>query len=127
VTAQQSNQIACGTSAGDSLAVQGIGWAWLEDPARQWKISEADYKEREYWDDYIAAFEEMLRKTSTEYAPWFVIPSNHKWFRDLAVSHIITSTLEKLDMKLPKPTVDLADIKRKYHATAAEEKASKDK
>jgi PPK2 family polyphosphate:nucleotide phosphotransferase len=93
----------------------------LDDPARQWKISEADYKERTYWDDYIAAFEEMLRKTSTEYASWFVIPSNHKWFRDLAISQIITRTLEDLDMKLPTSTVDLADIKRKYHKAVEEE------
>ncbi len=95
----------------------------LDDPARQWKISDADYKERGYWDDYIAAFEDMLRKTSTDYAPWFVIPSNHKWFRDLAISQIITRTLEKLDMKLPKPTVDLADIARKYHEAAQEQNA----
>jgi PPK2 family polyphosphate:nucleotide phosphotransferase len=90
----------------------------LDDPARQWKISDADYKERGYWDDYIAAFEDMLHRTSTKHAPWFVIPANHKWFRDLAISQIITSTLESLDMKLPKPTVDLADIRRKYHAAA---------
>jgi PPK2 family polyphosphate:nucleotide phosphotransferase len=93
----------------------------LNDPARQWKISEADYKERTYWDDYIAAFEDMLRKTSMYYAPWFVIPSNHKWFRDLAISQIITRSLENLDMKLPKPTVDLADIARKYHEAADEQ------
>lgn len=96
----------------------------LEDPARQWKISEADYKEREYWDDYIAAFEDVLHKTSTDHAPWFIIPSNHKWFRNLAVSQIITSTLEDLGMELPKPTVDLADIKCKYHAAVAEAKAA---
>jgi PPK2 family polyphosphate:nucleotide phosphotransferase len=95
----------------------------LDDPARQWKISEADYKERAYWDDYIAAFEDVLRKTSTEHAPWFVIPSNHKWFRDLAISQIITRSLENLDMKLPKPTVDLADIARKYHQAADEQAA----
>jgi PPK2 family polyphosphate:nucleotide phosphotransferase len=99
----------------------------LDDPARQWKISEADYKERAYWDDYIAAFEDMLRKTSTDYAPWFVIPSNHKWFRDLAISEIITRTLENLDMKLPQPTVDLADIARKYHSAVEEQSAKKKK
>jgi PPK2 family polyphosphate:nucleotide phosphotransferase len=88
----------------------------LDDPARQWKISESDYEERACWDHYIAAFEDMLRKTSTDYAPWFVIPSNHKWFRDLAISRIITDTLENLDIKLPKPAVDLAGIARKYHA-----------
>jgi PPK2 family polyphosphate:nucleotide phosphotransferase len=98
----------------------------LDDPARQWKISEADYKERACWDAYIAAYEDVLRKTSTDYAPWFVIPSNHKWFRDLAVSEIITRTLEDLDMKLPKPTVDLADIKRKYHR-AEEDQADRKK
>jgi PPK2 family polyphosphate:nucleotide phosphotransferase len=97
----------------------------LDDPARQWKISEADYKERSYWDEYIAAFEDMLRKTSTDYAPWFVVPANHKWFRDLAISQIITRTLENLDMKLPNPTVDLADIKRKYHAAVEEAGARK--
>jgi PPK2 family polyphosphate:nucleotide phosphotransferase len=96
----------------------------LDDPTRQWKISDADYGERDYWDDYIAAFEDMLRKTSTDHAPWFVIPSNHKWFRDLAISQIITRRLEDLDMKLPKPSVDLADIARRYHAAAKERGAT---
>jgi len=90
----------------------------LDDPARQWKISESDYKERKYWDDYTKAFEDLLRKTSTPRAPWFVIPSNNKWFRDLAISHIIVKTLENMDMQLPKPTVDLAEIRRQYHRAA---------
>ena len=92
----------------------------LDDPSRRWKISESDYKEREYWDDYIDAFEDMLDKTNTHHAPWFVIPSNHKWFRDLAVLQIITRTLEDLDMKFPEPTVDIADIRRRYHAAEGE-------
>jgi len=96
----------------------------LDDPARRWKISAADYKERKYWDDYIEAFEEMLRKTSTKHAPWYVIPSNHKWFRDLAVSHVINRALEDLNMKLPKPTVNIADIRRQYHQAEAMAKAS---
>ena len=74
----------------------------LDDPARQWKISESDYKEREYWDDYIKAFEDVLNKTSTEHAPWFIIPSNHKWFRDLAISQIIVRPMEDMDMQFPK-------------------------
>jgi PPK2 family polyphosphate:nucleotide phosphotransferase len=90
----------------------------LDDPGRQWKISDSDYKERGFWNDYIAAFEEMLHKTSTEHAPWFVIPSNHKWFRNLAISQIIVRTLEGLHMQLPKPTVDLDEIRRAYHAAA---------
>jgi PPK2 family polyphosphate:nucleotide phosphotransferase len=96
----------------------------LDDPARQWKISESDYKERTYWGDYLKAFEDMLHKTSTARAPWYVIPSNHKWFRNLAVSHIITHTLEGLGMKLPKPTVNLADIRRQYHQAAIKAKAA---
>jgi PPK2 family polyphosphate:nucleotide phosphotransferase len=88
----------------------------LEDPSRHWKISEADYREREYWNHYIDAFEDVLNKTSTSNAPWFVIPANHKWFRDLAISQIVTRTLEDLDMRLPEPCVDIADIRRRYHA-----------
>jgi PPK2 family polyphosphate:nucleotide phosphotransferase len=91
----------------------------LDDPARQWKISEADYKERKYWADYIEAFEDMLSKTSTRHAPWYVIPSNHKWFRDLAVSHIINRAMEDLNMKLPEPTVKIADIRRQYKKAEA--------
>jgi PPK2 family polyphosphate:nucleotide phosphotransferase len=93
----------------------------LDDPARRWKISEADYAEREYWDDYEAAYEDALGKCSTGHAPWFVIPSDHKWFRDLAVSRIIVEAMEKLDLELPEPTVNLADIRRQYHKTAEEE------
>src|SRR5215472_10487084 len=52
----------------------------LDDPARNWKISDSDYKEREYWDAYTKAFEEMFAETSTKHAPWYIIPSNHKWF-----------------------------------------------
>ena len=96
----------------------------LDDPTRRWKISEADYQERAYWIHYVKAFEDMFHKTSTQYAPWFVIPSNHKWFRDLAVSQIVTSTLEDLHMKLPEPAVDLADIRRRHHAAEKETKAS---
>jgi hypothetical protein len=96
----------------------------LDDPARRWKISESDYREREFWDDYVQAFQDMLHKTSTVHAPWFVIPSNNKWFRDLAISQIITRTLEQLDMQLPETAVDLARIRRRYHAAEVETQAS---
>jgi PPK2 family polyphosphate:nucleotide phosphotransferase len=98
----------------------------LDDPTRQWKISESDYDERDYWKDYIEAFEDALSKTSTEHAPWFVIPSNHKWFRDLSISQIITETMEEMKMQLPKPTVNLAEIRRKYHQALDEEKSDED-
>ncbi len=90
----------------------------LDDPARNWKISDSDYKERELWDDYTKAFEDVFAKTSTKHAPWYIIPSNHKWFRNLAVSQIVADTMEDLGMKMPKPTVDLEEIRREYHAAA---------
>ncbi|MDQ0506712.1 polyphosphate kinase 2 family protein [Xanthobacter agilis] len=94
----------------------------LDDPARQWKISEADYKERAFWDQYIAAYEDMLAKCSTKHAPWYVIPSNHKWFRNLAVSKIIEETLDEMNLKLPAPTVDLEQIRKDYHQAVKAEK-----
>ena len=97
----------------------------LDDPGRRWKISESDYAEREYWDDYQKAYEEAISKCSTSYAPWYIIPSNHKWFRNLAVSQIIADTLESLNMQLPEPTVNIDDIRKKYHAALKEEKKEK--
>jgi PPK2 family polyphosphate:nucleotide phosphotransferase len=97
----------------------------LDDPARRWKISETDYSERELWDSYEAAYEDAISKCSTDDAPWFVIPANHKWFRDLAIAKIIAETMERLGIKLPKPSVNLDDIRRKYHATVKEGKSKK--
>ncbi|HRI92510.1 MAG TPA: polyphosphate kinase 2 family protein [Accumulibacter sp.] len=91
----------------------------LDDPARNWKISESDYSERELWPQYVEAYEEALVKTSTAHAPWYVIPANHKWFRNLATSQIIAETMEEMKLKLPPTRVDLEDVRRKYHAAAA--------
>ena len=88
----------------------------LDDPTKQWKISESDYHERAFWDDYVAAFEDALTRCSTEHAPWFVIPADHKWFRNLAVARIVVECLEGMNMKYPQPTVDLEHIRREYHA-----------
>jgi PPK2 family polyphosphate:nucleotide phosphotransferase len=74
----------------------------LHDPRKKWKFSKADASEREYWDDYVSAYEAVLSRCSTEYAPWFIIPSDHKWFRNLAISRIIVETLEEGDMHFPK-------------------------
>jgi PPK2 family polyphosphate:nucleotide phosphotransferase len=90
----------------------------LEDPRHNWKISESDYREREYWDDYMEAYADAFAETSTKHAPWYVIPANHKWFRNLAVSQIVAETMEELKMKLPKPQVDLERIRREYHEAA---------
>jgi PPK2 family polyphosphate:nucleotide phosphotransferase len=85
----------------------------LKDPNRNWKVTEADSKERRRWDDYVTAYEAVLSRCSTSTAPWFVIPANKKWFRNLAVSQIIVETLERMDPKFPKPSVDLSKIKVK--------------
>jgi len=97
--------------------------ARLDDPQRQWKISEADYSERKYWDDYEKAYEAALSRCSTAVAPWYVIPSDQKWFRNLAISRIIVSTLENLGIKVPEPTVDLDDIRRRYCEADATERS----
>jgi len=93
----------------------------IDDPERHWKISEFDYTERKLWNDYQEAYEDAISKTSTKYAPWYVIPSNHKWFRNLAVSNIIVDTLKSLDMKLPAPSVDIEKIRQQYHAAEKEQ------
>ena len=87
----------------------------LDDPARHWKISESDYAERELWNEYIRVYEDALSNTNPAHAPWYVIPADHKWFRNLAVSKIVIEKLESLDMKFPKPQVDINEIRRKYH------------
>ena len=93
----------------------------LGEPDKQWKISDADYTEREYWDVYQQAYVDAISKCSFNYAPWFVIPANRKWFRNLAISQILVETMEDWKMNYPEPTVDLNLIKQKYHAEVAEE------
>jgi PPK2 family polyphosphate:nucleotide phosphotransferase len=85
----------------------------LDDKTRNWKFSLADVKEREYWDKYIVAYEDMLEKCSPEFAPWYIIPAGKKWFRNLAVSQVIVDALERMDLKYPKPQIDLSTIKFK--------------
>jgi polyphosphate kinase 2 (PPK2 family) len=84
----------------------------VDDPEKRWKISEADFNERKFWDDYTAAYEDALTRCSTKVAPWFVIPANKKWFRNLAVSHIIVETLEEMKLKFPPPTIDVKKLKQ---------------
>jgi PPK2 family polyphosphate:nucleotide phosphotransferase len=87
----------------------------LSDPAKQWKISESDYSERKFWDDYMAAYEDALSRCSTSEAPWFLIPSDHKWFRNLAIARIVVEHLEEMNLTFPPPSVDLEHIRREYH------------
>jgi PPK2 family polyphosphate:nucleotide phosphotransferase len=79
----------------------------LTDRNKYWKVSQADFAERKFWDRYMEAYEDALTRCSTAAAPWFIIPSNHKWFRNFAVSKILVETLEGFDMKLPLPPANL--------------------
>ncbi len=85
----------------------------LDDPDRHWKFSEGDLAERERWPEYQRAFQDALVNCSTPHAPWFVIPSNHKWYRDLAVSAIVAETLERMAPEAPKVDLDVKRLKAK--------------
>jgi len=82
----------------------------LDDKTKNWKFSSADVREREYWDQYMEAYQDMLRKCSTDHAPWYVVPANRKWLRNLAVSEIVVRTLEGMGLQYPKPTMDPSTI-----------------
>jgi PPK2 family polyphosphate:nucleotide phosphotransferase len=87
----------------------------IDNPKKNWKISNADYSERPHWQAYTEAFEDAISKCSTDVAPWFVIPANRKWARNLVIADIVAGTLRKLDMRFPEPQVDMNEIRRKYH------------
>jgi PPK2 family polyphosphate:nucleotide phosphotransferase len=81
--------------------------ARFDDPSKRWKFSMGDLEERKLWDDYQAAFDEALTRTSTDVAPWYVIPANHKWFRDLAVASILADTMAALRPAYPPVAKDV--------------------
>ncbi len=82
----------------------------INDPTKHWKITEADIRERSYWDDYMQAYESVLQKCTTQWAPWYIIPANRKWYRNIVITERIVETLEKLDMNYPKPNSDVSTL-----------------
>ncbi len=84
--------------------------ARLDDPTEQWKFSVHDLPERKFWHQYMEAYQDVLEKTSTDWAPWYLIPANHKWFRDTVVSTTIVKTLESMDMHYPALAQDPKSI-----------------
>jgi polyphosphate kinase 2 (PPK2 family) len=82
----------------------------LDEPDKRWKFSLGDLAERARWDEYIAAYEEALSKTSTEWAPWYIVPADRKWFRNWLVSQVIVDQLKALQMSYPQPADDLTDV-----------------
>jgi len=76
--------------------------ARLDAPEKNWKFSEADVHERQHWDEYMEAYEDMIQHTATPQAPWYIIPADHKWFTHMAVSSVIIQTLKDLELEFPK-------------------------
>jgi PPK2 family polyphosphate:nucleotide phosphotransferase len=82
--------------------------ARLDDPTKQWKYRPGDVDERELWDEYMEAYEIAIRRTSTDRAPWYVVPADHKWYARLAVQRLLTGALRRLDLHWPLPDYDVA-------------------
>ncbi len=100
--------------------------ARLDEPFKRWKFSRNDIAERGRWDDYMAAYQDMIRETSTDYAPWYVVPADHKHITWLVVSAAIIEALEKLKLEYPKVTGKaLNELKACERALQAEKPGSK--
>ncbi|HEX5366701.1 MAG TPA: polyphosphate kinase 2 family protein [Acidimicrobiales bacterium] len=84
--------------------------ARIDDPTKHWKLRPEDLTERALWDDYQAAYEEAIRRTATPEAPWYVVPADRKWHRDLVICRTIVQTLEDMDLHYPEPAVDLSGV-----------------
>ena len=86
----------------------------IEEPEKNWKFSESDYEERQYWDDYQNAFEEAINHTSTKFAPWFAVPADHKWYMRYVVSEIILDTLKEMNPQYPIVTKQRLEVFQGY-------------
>jgi len=95
--------------------------ARLEEPEKNWKFSAADIHEREFWDDYMDAYEDMIRHTATEEAPWYVVPSDNKWFTRVVVAAALVDTLQKLHLDYPKLDPDKRKELQAAHALLEKE------
>jgi polyphosphate kinase 2 (PPK2 family) len=84
--------------------------ARLDDPDKRWKFRASDLETRKRWDDYMTLYEEALTETSTDWAPWYVVPADRKWVRNVAVARLLVRTLESLDPRFPTPEEDLSRI-----------------
>jgi PPK2 family polyphosphate:nucleotide phosphotransferase len=92
--------------------------ARLEQETKQWKYNPGDLQERTLWKEYMQAYEDALNETTTDYAPWYVVPSDHKWFRDWVVASTIVQALEALNMRYPRPDFDVATALRDFEKLA---------
>lgn len=85
--------------------------ARLQNPEKRWKIEKSDFRDRKLWPSFISAYQEALSRTSTEEAPWYIIPADHKWYRDLAIANIVLGTLRSMRPRIPKPKLDPRQFK----------------
>jgi PPK2 family polyphosphate:nucleotide phosphotransferase len=92
--------------------------ARLEDPTKHWKFDPNDLKERRLWKEYMRAYEDALEKTSIKYAPWYIVPANKKWYRDLVMASVILGMLKDLNMEYPQPKYDVGSILRDFDTLA---------
>jgi PPK2 family polyphosphate:nucleotide phosphotransferase len=95
--------------------------ARLDRPSKHWKFNPGDLEEREYWQDYMDAYEDMVNRTSTDWAPWYVIPSDQKWYRNLVIAETIVKKLENLDMQFPEEVPDIAKYREILEGMVAKE------
>ncbi len=83
----------------------------IDMPEKRWKFSSADLSERKLWDQYMLAYQDLLSETSTAAAPWYIVPANHNWYRDLVVASLLVKRLEELDMHYPQPAEDVEQFR----------------
>ncbi len=103
--------------------------ARIDDRSKHWKLSLSDFQERQFWSDYMTAYEDIFERTSTRRAPWFLVPSDHKWFRNVTISGLLVEALQSLKLKLPAPSFDptginLATESAKQVAQEAQQRAN---
>jgi PPK2 family polyphosphate:nucleotide phosphotransferase len=96
--------------------------ARIDDPDKHWKLAAPDFAERKFWPAYMDCYQEILSHSSRSHAPWFVIPADHKWFRNIAISHVLVETLTSLKLKYPPPPIDPAGVKLDEESLKSAEK-----
>jgi PPK2 family polyphosphate:nucleotide phosphotransferase len=97
----------------------------IDTPDKYWKLSPADFEERRFWPKYIDAYQDILRHTSHKHAPWFVIPSDHKWYRNVAISSVLVEAMRNLKLKYPPPTFNPEGIDLRKESPARVAKQAK--
>ena len=94
--------------------------ARLDDPTKHWKFDPKDLDERDYWNEYTKAYSDAIKRCSTPYAPWYIVPADHKWYRNWAVARLLIETLEEMDPRYPQPKMPIKQLKARLKAQRAD-------